>query len=131
MILKINTYSLLEFLNQYGTEADCEKALFHLKWHKGDICSKCSHKHYYTISTRQLHLYQCKCCGHQQTVTTSTIMQNSKLSLTVWFLALYFHKTRMAFLNRWRIHQIRLRRIRRSIKFKWKLWQMAFLGWSW
>lgn len=87
---KINTYSLPEFQSKYGTEADCEKALFHLKWHNGFICSKCSHKDYYTISTRRLHLYQCKHCGHQETVTTGTIMMNSKLSLTIWFLALYF-----------------------------------------
>jgi predicted RNA-binding Zn-ribbon protein involved in translation (DUF1610 family) len=87
---KINTYSLPEFLNKYGTETDCEKALFHLKWHNGFICSKCSHTVYYTIGTRRLHLYQCKHCGHQETVTTGTIMQNSKLPLTIWFLALYF-----------------------------------------
>ena len=87
---KINTYSLPEFQNKYGTEANCEKALFHLKWHNGFICSKCSHIDYYTIGTRRLHLYQCKHCGHQETVTTGTIMQNSKLPLTIWFLALYF-----------------------------------------
>ena len=87
---KVNTYSLPEFQKKYGTEADCEKVMFHLKWHNGFICSKCFHNDYYTISTRRLHLYQCKNCGHQETVTTGTIMQNSKLSLTIWFLALYF-----------------------------------------
>lgn len=87
---KINTYSLPEFQKKYGTEVDCEKALFSLKWHNGFVCSKCSHHDYYTVGTRRLHLYQCKHCGHQETVTTGTIMQNSKLSLTVWFLALYF-----------------------------------------
>ena len=87
---KVNTYSLPEFQKKFGTESDCEKALFNLKWHNGFICSKCSHKHYYTIGTRRLHLYQCKQCGHQETVTTGTIMQNSKLPLTIWFLALYF-----------------------------------------
>ncbi|HWT27331.1 MAG TPA: IS1595 family transposase [Mobilitalea sp.] len=87
---KVNTYSLPEFQKKYGTEADCENALFHLKWHNGFICSKCFNTDYYTIGTRRLHLYQCKHCGHQETVTTGTIMQNSKLSLTIWFLALYF-----------------------------------------
>lgn len=87
---KINTYSLPEFQSKYGTESSCEKALFHMKWHNGYICSKCSHTDFYTISTRRLHLYQCKHCGHQETVTTGTIMQNSKLPLTKWLLALYF-----------------------------------------
>ena len=87
---KIDTYSLPELQNKYGTEADCEKALFHLKWKNGFVCSKCSNTDYYTIGTRRLHLYQCKHCGHQETVTTGTIMQNSKLSLTIWFPALYF-----------------------------------------
>lgn len=87
---KINTYSLPEFQNKYGTEADCETAMFQLKWHNGFTCSKCSYTDYYTIGTRRLHLYQCKHCGHQETVTSGTIMQNSKLPLTIWFLALYF-----------------------------------------
>lgn len=87
---KENTYSLPAFQKKYGTEFACEQALFHLKWKGGFKCSKCSHDKYYTISTRRLHLYQCRHCGHQETVTTGTIMQNSKLSLTSWFLALYF-----------------------------------------
>ena len=87
---KANTYSLPEFQNKYGTESECEKTLFNLKWKNGFKCSKCSHEEYYIIGNRRLHLYQCKHCGHQETVTTRTIMQNSKLSLTIWFLALYF-----------------------------------------
>lgn len=87
---KVNTYSLPKFQSKYGTEVDCERTLFNLKWKNGFKCSRCSCEEYYTIGTRRLHLYQCKHCGYQETVTTGTIMQNSKLSLTIWFLALYF-----------------------------------------
>jgi hypothetical protein len=34
---KVNTYSLPEFQKKFGTESDCEKALFNLKWHNGFV----------------------------------------------------------------------------------------------
>ena len=85
-----NTYNLIEFQVIYGTEVACENALFNLKWNDGFVCPKCGHTHYYKISSRRLSLYQCKECGYQASVTKDTIMENSKLSLVKWFLALYF-----------------------------------------
>lgn len=84
------TYNLIEYMNAYGTEEQCEEALFHLKWKQGFHCPKCDGNHYTTVSTRRHHLYQCSQCGHQTTVTVGTIMENSKLSLVKWFLALFF-----------------------------------------
>ncbi len=85
-----NTYSLIEFQKQYGTEEACERVLFKLKWNDGFVCSKCGFKHHYTITSRRLSLFQCQECGYQESVTKGTIMENSKLPLVKWFLALYF-----------------------------------------
>jgi len=35
------------------------------------------------------HLFQCSECRRQTSVTAGTIMQDTKLPLTVWFLAMY------------------------------------------
>lgn len=42
IIPKVNTYSLPEFQKKCGTEAECEEALFHLKWNNGFVCQSVS-----------------------------------------------------------------------------------------
>ena len=88
--LKANTYSLFKFQSQYATEQACEQALFQLKWPDGFRCPKCGASHYTVVHGRRLPLYQCTVCRHQTTAVAGTIMENSKLSLVKWFLALYF-----------------------------------------
>lgn len=87
---KTNTYTLIEFQAKYGTEKDCEQALFHLKWPEGFQCPKCGSRRFIQVRGRRLPLYQCSQCRRQTTSTTGTIFENSKLPLVKWFLALYF-----------------------------------------
>lgn len=87
---RANTYSLFEFQSKYGTEQDCEQALFRLKWPDGFVCPKCGERHFTIIHGRRLPLYQCPACRHQTSAITGTIMENTKLPLVKWFLALYF-----------------------------------------
>lgn len=90
---KANTYSLVEFQSKYGTEESCEQALFQLKWPEGFRCPKCGSSHYVVVGRRRLPLYQCTECRHQTSAIVGTIMENTKLSLVKWFLALYFAAT--------------------------------------
>ena len=90
---KANTYNLLEFTEQYGSNEACEKALFNLKWPNGFRCPKCGCEHCSIIRSRRLPLYQCSCCHTQSSTITGTIMECTKLPLVKWFLALYFVAT--------------------------------------
>ena len=49
---RANTYSLFEFQSKYGTEQDCEQALFRLKWPDGFVCPKCGERHFTIIHGR-------------------------------------------------------------------------------
>lgn len=80
-------YSLPRFLASYGTEEKCRDKLFKLRWPKGYVCPKCRHNSYYAIKNR--HLFQCRRCRHQASLTSGTIFASSKLPLTTWFLAIY------------------------------------------
>ena len=80
--------SLQNFLKSYGTESDCINRLFNMRWSTGFVCPRCSHNHYYYITTRRL--YQCTMCKHQSSVISGTIFESSKLPLTTWFLGIYF-----------------------------------------
>lgn len=90
---KANTYNLIEFQSRYGSEESCEQALSQLKWPDGFKCPRCGSCHYTVVGGRRLPLYQCSQCQHQTTAIAGTIMQNTKLPLTKWFLALYFVAT--------------------------------------
>lgn len=79
--------TLLEFQNRFGTEEACEEHLFHMRWAKGFVCPKCGHTEYFNIKSR--HLYQCKKCNHQASVTAGTIMEKTKTPLVKWFWAMF------------------------------------------
>lgn len=82
--------SLDEFINQYGTESKCEKALEAARWGRGYTCPKCgctNHSAFYRNGKKH---WQCSAHKHQATVQSGTIFHASRLPLRKWFLAMYF-----------------------------------------
>ena len=80
-------FSLSDFFETYGTEAQCRQALFDWRWPSGFVCPVCGHTHHCLLHTNQL--YQCYRCHHQTSLTSGTIFADTKLPLTTWFLAMY------------------------------------------
>jgi transposase-like protein len=83
--------SFFEFTKKFNNEEACREHLFHLRWPDGFICPKCSNDSYYKIEKR--HLFQCKACRHQTTVTAGTIMDKTHIKLEKWFWAIYLVST--------------------------------------
>ena len=81
--------SLPAFQRLYGSEEQCEAALEKARWPDGFRCPRCNGHEHGLVYGRRLKRYQCRCCGHQATLTAGTIMQATKLPLTTWFLAFY------------------------------------------
>lgn len=71
-----------------SSEQACLDYLYHLKWPNGFVCPYCGHGHAYTITTRRQPLFECACCRHQTSLTTGTIMEQSRTPLTKWFTAI-------------------------------------------
>ncbi len=80
-------YSLVGLLSDYGTDEQCEEALYEWKWPEGFKCPSCGFGACCEIKTRRL--YQCRHCHHQTSLTANTIFASTKLKLTLWFLAIY------------------------------------------
>lgn len=80
--------SLRKFFTQFGSEEQCNNALFHWRWPSGFKCPKCGHLKYCQLKNRKL--FQCSKCRYQSSLTSGTIFANTKLPLSVWFLAIYF-----------------------------------------
>lgn len=79
--------SLPEFLNQFGTEEQCRRALFQWRWPKGYICPACGQTAYCELKCRML--FQCNYCHTQTSLTSGTIFDSTKLPLSTWFLGIY------------------------------------------
>jgi hypothetical protein len=80
--------SLTEFYAIYGTESKCYEALFRLRWPDGFVCPRCNSSKHCEIQSRKV--LQCNNCRKQTSLTSGTIFADTKLPLTIWFLAIYF-----------------------------------------
>jgi len=80
--------SIHRFMTMYGSETQCQKQLFNMRWSSGYCCPNCGHDKYCQLKSRPL--YQCNQCHFQASLTSGTIFAHSKLPLTTWFMAIYF-----------------------------------------
>jgi len=78
---------LHEFIEKYGSEAQCREALHRLRWPAGYVCPECGNKTGCKLNSRPV--YQCHKCHHQTSLTAGTIFHGTKLPLNKWFLAIY------------------------------------------
>jgi ribosomal protein L37AE/L43A len=82
--------SLPAFLKRYGTEAQCARALEQARWPQGFVCPRCTgtaHRRFQRSSGTMY--WQCVGCWHQTSLRSGTIMDNTKLPLRTWLLAMY------------------------------------------
>lgn len=81
--------SLSDFMEQYGTEAQCEEALIALRWPQGFCCPACGHERASTFLRGHRRYWQCRACRKQTSLTAGTMLEATSLPLTKWFLAIY------------------------------------------
>jgi transposase-like protein len=67
--------SLMQFQKKFSTEKACQKHLFRLRWPQGFRCPRCQHGAAYFHRTR--HLYHCKACGYQASLTAGTVFHKT------------------------------------------------------
>ncbi len=81
--------SLGEFLRQFGTEVQCEAALERLRWPQGFRCPHCGESRHCVLRIGARKIFQCGACRKRTSLIAGTVIQATKLVLTVWFLAIY------------------------------------------
>lgn len=79
--------SLQQFLNEFGSEEQCQQAVYQMRWPNGYRCPSCGHHSHCQLHSRAL--IECHRCHHQASLTAGTVMAHTKLPLTQWFLAMY------------------------------------------
>jgi transposase-like protein len=81
--------SMSDFVEAYGTEADCQQALFAMRWPKGFQCPRCASDRHGRFSREGRQYWKCQACNHQTSLVSGTIFQATKLGLRQWFQAMY------------------------------------------
>ncbi len=92
--------SLNQFLENYGTEAQCEAVLEKARWPAGFVCPTCESKSHCRVQHGNVKIFQCNRCHKQVSLTAGTIFHSTKLPLSRWFQALFFlTQTKMVMLT--------------------------------
>jgi hypothetical protein len=81
--------SMAEFLDQYGSEHQCEAALVASRWPQGFACPACGSGAHGMFVRGGRRYWQCAACRHQCSAISGTIFESTKLPLTRWFLAMH------------------------------------------
>jgi len=81
--------SLPAFLEQFGTEMQCEAALERARWPEGFRCPRCGQTAHYVLRSGGRKTFQCQTCRVQTSLIAGTLFQSTHLALTLWFLAIY------------------------------------------
>ena len=81
--------SLPSFLEQYGTEAQCETALELARWQQGFRCPACGEAGHYVLKDKIHKTFQCKGCRLQTSLIAGALFHSTHLALPRWFLAIY------------------------------------------
>jgi hypothetical protein len=79
-----------ELRRHFGTEEQCVEAPKRTRWPEGFRCSHCDDALHCLVSQGTRKLFQCIGCRHQGSMTAGTMMEHSKLPLTIWFLTIHF-----------------------------------------
>ena len=79
--------SLEELEARFSTESACRAYLFQLRWPEGFRCPQCAGSTGWPV--REIWL-QCAQCGHQTSVISGTVLQDTRKPLTMWFRAMWY-----------------------------------------
>lgn len=78
--------TLLELERRFGDESACRAYLAAVRWPEGFVCPSCQGRRSVTVRRER---FRCADCQREVTVAAGTILQDSKLPLTLWIRALW------------------------------------------
>jgi len=83
--------NLREFQHQFASEEACQQYLATCCWPDGFACRRCGHQRAYAMMRQRR--WQCAACRYQVSLTSGTILHNTRTPLTLWFWAAYLMTT--------------------------------------
>ena len=84
---KYKERSLIEFQKEFPDDEACVKHIVVQRWPDGFVCPQCGHSEAWYLSNR--HLYDCKICRFQTSVTAGTIFHGTRTPLVKWYWMIF------------------------------------------
>jgi predicted RNA-binding Zn-ribbon protein involved in translation (DUF1610 family) len=79
---------LIEFEKEFQTENQCRAYIIRLQYKAGKfICPLCGSKRSCPVKDN---FYECAQCGHQQSILSGTLFQDTHKPLRLWFRAVWY-----------------------------------------
>lgn len=78
---------LIDFTKKFKTEEDCKAFIKTRREEHGLVCPRCGCVHFKWKRCRES--WECKECGKRISLTSGTVMHNTKLPLMYWFIAMH------------------------------------------
>lgn len=78
---------LIDFNKHFPTEAKCKQRWKEYRMQQGITCTECNHQHHYWKQDKEC--FECKKCGHRQSLRANTVMHGSQLPFRYWFIAIH------------------------------------------
>jgi predicted RNA-binding Zn-ribbon protein involved in translation (DUF1610 family) len=79
---------LIEFEKEFQTENQCRAYIIGLRYKNGKfICPLCGSKKSYPVKNN---FYECAQCGHQESILSGTLFQDTHKPLHLWFRAIWY-----------------------------------------
>lgn len=83
--------SIVEFQRRFPDDDACRAYLFASRWPDGFRCPRCGRDE--VGNEQRRHVWQCRRCGHQTSITAGTVMHKTRTPLSLWFWAAYLMTT--------------------------------------
>jgi|SRR5680860_1046234 len=80
--------NLLRFIEQFPDEQSCRSHLREVREKQGVVCKKCNGRKQYWLKAKEQ--WQCADCGFRTTLSSGTMMENTKLPVRTWYVAMAF-----------------------------------------
>lgn len=78
--------TMQDFIDNFATEEQCRNYLAKIKWETGFVCPKCKGNEFWNMKRC---VQRCKDCRTDVSVRAHTTFDNSKISLRLWFQAIW------------------------------------------
>lgn len=79
--------NIVTFTKEFPDEEACKKKWKALREQEGIVCPKCGCTEHYWKKDKEC--FECKHCGHRQSLRAGTIMHGSQLPFRYWFIAMH------------------------------------------
>ncbi len=79
--------NLIGFVKEFPDEESCKRKWREIREKQGVVCPKCGCTEHYWKNDKQS--FECKHCGHRQSLKANTVMHGSQLPFRYWFIAMH------------------------------------------